>query len=106
MRREKPGHLLQSTAIINELYLRLATLGDIEWQDRGHFFAVCAQLMRRILTDYARSRLRQKREGQLLQVPLDDNAVGSSSPPLDWLALVEALDALAALVEAGFDEQD
>lgn len=99
MQREKPGHLLQSTAVINELYIRLATLGDIEWQDRGHFFAVCAQLMRRILTDYARLRLRQKREGQLLQVPLNDRAVASPSMRLDLLALDEALEALAVFDE-------
>jgi RNA polymerase sigma factor (TIGR02999 family) len=56
MARERDGHTLQTTALINEVYLRLVYLDDVSWQDRAHFFAICARLMRRILTDYARSR--------------------------------------------------
>src|SRR5947199_9177394 len=61
MRQEKPGHTLQATALINEAYLRLINWKDVQWQSRGHFVAVSAQLMRRILVDYARSRLSAKR---------------------------------------------
>lgn len=65
MARERPSHTLQATALINEVYLRLIDVGRMDWQNRAHFFAVCAQLMRRILTDFARSRRYQKRGAAL-----------------------------------------
>ena len=63
MAREKPGHILQSAALVNEAYLRLVDIQAVNWQDRTHFFAMCARLMRRILTDYARSHNYQNRGG-------------------------------------------
>jgi hypothetical protein len=70
MARERPDHTLQATALIDELYLRLVDSGRVTWQDRNHFFAVCARLMRRILTDFARSRHYKKRGvGALPRVP-------------------------------------
>ena len=72
MARERDGHTLQTTALINEVYLRLVKVKEVEWQDRAHFFAVSAQLMRRILTDFARSHGYQKRGAGAQQVPLDE----------------------------------
>src|SRR5579863_7563350 len=72
MAREREGHTLQATALINEVYLRLVKGKDVEWQDRAHFFAVSAQLMRRILTDFARSHGYQKRGAGARHVPLDE----------------------------------
>jgi RNA polymerase sigma-70 factor (ECF subfamily) len=97
MARESPGHVLQSTALINEAYLRLSNLKGIDWQDRSHFFTTCARLMRRILTDYARSRLYLKREGNVPHVPWTDRTAGAERPVADLVALDHALDALAAL---------
>jgi RNA polymerase sigma factor (TIGR02999 family) len=93
---EQPGHTLQTTALVNEVYLRLIVVRDASWQDRAHFFAVCAQLMRRILTDYARSRQALKRGGAALHVVLDDVAVVTSEPSGELLAVDEALNKLAA----------
>jgi RNA polymerase sigma-70 factor (ECF subfamily) len=97
MARQKPDHILQSTALVNETYLHLAKLGEIDWQDRGHFFAVCAQVMRRILTDYARSRLYQKRGGEVHHVPFDEHSMAVRSPRRDLIALDDALHSLAQL---------
>ena len=97
MARQKPDHILQSTALVNETYLHLAKLGEIDWQDRGHFFAVCAQVMRRILTDYARSRLYQKRGGEVHHVPVDECSMATRSPRRDLIALDDALHSLAQL---------
>jgi RNA polymerase sigma factor (TIGR02999 family) len=97
MARQKPDHILQSTALVNETYLHLAKLGEIDWQDRGHFFAVCAQVMRRILTDYARSRLYQKRGGEVHHVPFDERSMAVRSPRRDLIALDDALHSLAQL---------
>jgi RNA polymerase sigma-70 factor, ECF subfamily len=97
MARQKPDHILQSTALVNETYLHLAKLGEIDWQDRGHFFAVCAQVMRRILTDYARSRLYQKRGGEVQHVPFDESSMAVRSPRRDLIALDDALHSLAQL---------
>ena len=72
MERERPGHTLQSTALVNEAYQRLINFKDVSWQNRAHFFAVSAQLMRRILVDYARSRRYSKRGGEWRQVPLNE----------------------------------
>jgi len=99
MARERQGHILQSTALINETYLQLARMGEIDWQDRGHFFKVCAQLMRRILTDYARSRLCLKAGGNAWQVPFDEDLAVHLDPGVDLVALDDALDGLAAVDE-------
>jgi RNA polymerase sigma factor (TIGR02999 family) len=100
MARQGPDHILQSTALVNETYLQLAQMGEVNWQDRGHFFAVCTQLMRRILTDYARSRLYLKRGGQAQQVPFDENlGVPDRDPSAALVALDDALQDLAAFDE-------
>src|SRR5262245_30441336 len=72
MRQERPDHTLQTTALINEAYLRLIDWKNVRWQNRAHFFAVCAQLMRRILVDFARSRKYLKRGAGIHVLPLDD----------------------------------
>jgi RNA polymerase sigma-70 factor, ECF subfamily len=100
MAREGPGHVLQSTALVNETYLRLARMGEIDWQDRAHFFSVCAQIMRRILTDYARSRLYQKRGGHLHQVPFEDVLLLSGQDSArDLIALDDLLHDLSTFDE-------
>ena len=99
MARERPGHTLQTTALINEAYLRLADCQEIEWQDRNHFYAVSASMMRRILVDWARARQADKRGGGLQRVPLDDALLGSPDRNLDFVALDEALQALARIDE-------
>lgn len=99
MSRQKPDHLLQSTALVNETYLHLVKLGQVEWQNRGHFFAVCAQVMRRILTDYARSSSYQKRGGGARHVPFDERHMAARNPRHDLIALDDALHSLARLDE-------
>jgi RNA polymerase sigma-70 factor, ECF subfamily len=94
MAREHTGHLLDSTALVSEVYLRLLRLKHTHWQNRAHFFAGCAQLMRRVLTDYARSRLYLKRGAGALMLPLDE-AMTASSRPAEILALDQALRDLA-----------
>ena len=99
MARERPGHTLQTTALVNEVYLRLVRARDLPWQDRAHFFAVCAQSMRRILTDYARSRRYAKRGGGAHQVSLDEAPEVSRQPRGDLVALDDALNRLAVVDE-------
>ena len=99
MARERRGHTLQTTALVNEVYLRLVRARDLPWQDRAHFFAVCAQSMRRILTDYARSRRYAKRGGGAQQVSLDEVPEVSRQPRADLVALDDALNRLAAVDE-------
>src|ERR1700686_4764588 len=94
MARERDGHTLQTTALINEVYLRLVNLDDVSWQDRAHFFAICARLMRRILTDYARSRSYLKRGGDARRVTLDEALMVSADPSVDLVALEGALNKL------------
>src|SRR5580698_4011372 len=94
MARERDGHTLQTTALINEVYLRLVKVKEVEWQDRAHFFAVSAQLMRRILTDFARSHQYQKRGGGAIHVSLDEALTLSPQPALDLVALEQALTRL------------
>ena len=94
MAREREGHTLQTTALINEVYLRLVNAKEVKWQDRAHFFAVSAQLMRRILTDFARSHGYQKRGGGAQQVPLDEACLASVEPGVDLVALEQALTRL------------
>jgi RNA polymerase sigma-70 factor, ECF subfamily len=93
MSRERDGHLLQTTALINEAYLRLVGV-NLEWQDRVHFYAVCAQIMRRILTDFARSRNYQKRGGNPQPVNLDEATLVTPAPTIDIVALDLALNRL------------
>ncbi len=94
MRGERPGHSLQTTALVNEAYIRLVDYKGMRWQDRAHFFAVSAQLMRRILVDYAR-RHNLKRGGGVQHVSFQDTAEVGSDRAADLLALDDALDALA-----------
>lgn len=96
MERERPGHALQTTALVNEAYIRLANYKRMHWQDRAHFFAVSAQVMRRILVDYARSQ-NLKRGRDVHHVTLDGVAVVSGDRTGDLVALDEALDALGRL---------
>jgi RNA polymerase sigma-70 factor, ECF subfamily len=95
MRAERDGHTLQTTALINELYLRLTELKEIDWQNRAHFFALCARQMRRILTDQARARQSHKRGGGAQPVSLDAAPIVSKQPQPEVLAIDEALKALA-----------
>ena len=97
MRGERPGHTLQATALVNEVYLRLIEIDQVQWQNRAHFFAMAARLMRRILVDAARSRGYQKRGGGMTIVALEESLVVSHEPGEDLVALDEALTALAAV---------
>ncbi len=97
MGRERDGHTLQTTALVNEAYLRLIDASQVEWQSRAHFFAVSAQLMRRVLVDYARSHNYVKRGGEAHHVSLDEAAVFSAEQAPDLVALDDALTGLAAL---------
>jgi RNA polymerase sigma factor (TIGR02999 family) len=94
--RERPGHSLQTTALVNEAYLRLVDYRRMEWQDRAHFFAVSAQLMRRILVEHAR-RHNLKRGGGVQHVSLEEAAVVSVNRAKELIALDEALEELARL---------
>jgi RNA polymerase sigma-70 factor, ECF subfamily len=99
MSREKPGHTLQTTALVNEVYLRLVNVQEVSWQDRAHFFAVAARMMRHILTDFARSRSYLKRGGDAVQVEMDESLMVSVEQGRDILALDDALTKLAKLYE-------
>jgi RNA polymerase sigma factor (TIGR02999 family) len=96
MAGEQQDATLQTTALVNELYVRLVDIQRIGWTGRTHFFAVCAQLMRRVLVDVARSRKAAKRGGHAVHVPMDEHRLSSPEPPVDILALDDALDRLAA----------
>jgi RNA polymerase sigma factor (TIGR02999 family) len=98
-RREHHGVTLQTTALVNEAYLRLIDTRDVQWESRAHFFAIAARLMRRILVDYARSRNRAKRGGAAQRVSLEEAAVFSAERAPDLVALDDALDALAKIDE-------
>jgi len=95
MAGERQGHTLQTTALVNEAYLRLIDLRKVNWQDRVHFFAISAQVMRHILVDFARSRRYQKRGGGAHKVTLDENLMGLIAPHHDLVALDDAMKALA-----------
>ncbi|MEO8521875.1 MAG: sigma-70 family RNA polymerase sigma factor [Acidobacteriota bacterium] len=99
MSRERPGHPLQTTALVNEAYLRLIDSSRVRWQNRAHFFAVSARLMRFILVDMARARRKLKRGGDVIQVSWDEALAVSSEPGADVIALDDALTALAAFDE-------
>jgi RNA polymerase sigma factor (TIGR02999 family) len=97
MAHERVGHSLQATALVNEAYLRLVDVRRMKWQDRAHFFAMSARLMRRILVDFARSRRYQKRGGDAQKVSFDEGLVVSKERGTDLVALDDALSALAAV---------
>lgn len=95
MSRERPGHTLQTTALLDDAYLELSDKTHPQWQNRAHFFAVAAQLMRRIMVDHARQRQALKRGGDAMKVTLDDSLVAGESRSAELLALDEALENLA-----------
>ena len=97
MRRERPGHTLQTTALVNEAYLRLVDSQNVRWQNRAQFFAISAQLMRRILVDFARARHSQKRGGSAVRLSLDAPLEMARGAGEDLVALDDALGALTAL---------
>jgi RNA polymerase sigma factor (TIGR02999 family) len=99
MAGERSGHTLQTTALVNEVYLRLVDCRRVNWQDRAHFFAVSAQLMRRILIDFARSRSYQKRGGGAPCISLDEAPSICNEPDINLVALDDALKALGAVDE-------
>ena len=97
LRRERPGHTLQSAALIHEAYLRLINQQNIEWKNRAHFYAIAARLMRQILVDHARKRNASKRGGSDIRVSLEDAMVVSPEANVDLVALDEALTRLAEI---------
>jgi len=99
LRGERTGHTLNTTALVHETYLKLVKIEQVQWQDRAHFFAVAARLMRRILIDYARASKRDKRGGTAVHVTLDDGVDMAVSQAEDLLVLEEALTRLEELNE-------
>ena len=97
MRRERQGHTLRTTALVNDAYLRLVDQRQVRWQNRAHFFAIAAQMMRRILVDHARAKHYEKRGGGAAHVPLEEAAVLAEGKAAEILALDEALVALAEI---------
>jgi RNA polymerase sigma factor (TIGR02999 family) len=100
LRKERSGHTLQPTALVHEAYMKMIDISDINWQDRAHFFAVSANVMRHILVDHARAKLADKRGGDSERIALEDAISLSNEPNVDLLAVDEALNELAQ-----FDEQ-
>ena len=94
LRRERTGHTMQTTTLVHEAYLRLVDAGRVQWQDRGHFFAIAARLMRRVLVDDARRRSYQKRGAELTRISLDEAMVLTPERDAEVIALDEALDRL------------
>jgi len=94
MRREQPGHVLQTTALVHEAYLRLVDAQTLKWQNRAHFYGIAAKLMRQILVEIARAEHSQKRGGGIAPVSLEETAVLSKAPDSNLLALDEALNDL------------
>ena len=99
LRSERQGHTLQTTALVNEVYLKLVNERDMQWQNRAHFFAVAARLIRNILVDYARTKNYAKRGGGAVHVTLDEAVMMADERTTDVLSLDEALQALAAVDE-------
>ena len=97
MSLEQPGQTLQTTALVHELYIRLIDVKQVDWQDRAHFYAICARLMRRILVDFARSRSYQKRGGSITHVQLDEAATVTAIVGSELVAVDDALKRLAAI---------
>jgi RNA polymerase sigma factor (TIGR02999 family) len=96
MKRESPGHTLQTSALVNEAFVRLIDQKNVQWQSRAHFFGIAAQMMRRILVDYARSRNYAKRGGGARQVSLDEGLIVSDERTAEVVNVHEALERLAA----------
>ena len=100
MRRERPGQSLQTTALVHEAFLKLVNQRAVEWQNRNHFFAIAAHVMRRILVDHARQHQAEKRGGaDLTMLPIDDADASVEEPEVDLVALDQALERLALLDE-------
>lgn len=97
MGRERAGHTLQTSGLVNEAYLRLIDQSQVQWQNRAHFFGIAAQMMRRILVDYARKRSYAKRGGEARHVSLDEGALVSEERAADVVALDDALKGLAEM---------
>lgn len=97
MRRERGDHTLQPTALVHEAYLKLVAQRSVDWKSRAHFFGIAAQVMRRILVDYARGHLREKRGGGQRAVPMDETLVFAPEQSLELVKLDEALERLAKL---------
>lgn len=97
MRKERPGHVLETTALVNEAFIRLVNQDRVRWQNRAHFFGVAAQMMRRILVDHARSQQAEKRGGDVQKFSLDENIDVSGERASDLVALDEALARLAEI---------
>jgi RNA polymerase sigma-70 factor, ECF subfamily len=97
MASEQTGHPLQTTALVHEVYLRLVGIQNLDWQNRSHFYALCARLMRRILIDFARSQNYQKRGGQIAHIELEESATVSTVVGAELLAVDEALNQLASV---------
>jgi RNA polymerase sigma factor (TIGR02999 family) len=96
MAGERRDHVLQATALVNEAYMRLIDVRLVQWQDRAHFYAIAARVMRRVLVDFARSQKNQKRGGGLQRVTLDQKLLAASDAPEDVIAIDAAIRALAA----------
>jgi len=94
---ERPNHTLQSGALVNEVYVRLANLNNTQWENRARFFAMCARMMREVLVDHARARQSQKRGGDRSRISLDEVALVSESKGIELLALDDALKRLAVI---------
>ena len=99
IKRERPGHTLQTSALVNEAFVRLVDQRDVHWQSRAHFFGIAAQMMRRILVDYARKRRFAKRGGNQLQVSLNEELVAANQRSADVVLLDDALTQLAEIDE-------
>lgn len=99
MLRERPGHTLQPTALVNEVYLRVVDASGVSWQSRAHFMAICARLMRQILIESARARQSQKRAGGIAHTELEETLLISSDPPADVLVVDVALRKFATFDE-------
>jgi RNA polymerase sigma factor (TIGR02999 family) len=97
MARENTGHTLQTTALVNEVYLRLVNVQKVEWQGRAHFYAICARMMRRVLTDFARSRRYLKRGGDAIHVPFEEALFPGREDHPDIVDLDDALNVLAVM---------
>jgi RNA polymerase sigma factor (TIGR02999 family) len=97
LRRERPGHTLQSTALVNEAYLRLIDQREVRWQNRAHFFGVAAQMIRRILVDHARNRQAHKRGAGAVKLSLDEAIATPEPKDLDLVALDDALEGLVKM---------
>ena len=95
LRRKQPAGMLQTTALVHEAFMRLVGAGQVDWQDRQHFLAVAASTMRRVLVDLVRAQGSAKRGSRVVHLPLDSNLAAGGPPPVDLIALDQALETLA-----------